>query len=208
MSISERIKYRREELGLTQSELAKLLGLADKSSISKYESSSKNITLTTIEKIANALKTTPSYLMGWEDTSESLPEDIIPFAPKYVPLLGEVACGEPVYSEELRGSYIKVDEDINVDFCLIAKGDSMINARIYDGDVVYVKKQSYVDNGDIAVVLIGEETTLKRVYYYPDSYKLLLQPENPAYEPLIYIGNELESVRILGKAVFFQSNIR
>jgi repressor LexA len=83
----------------------------------------------------------------------------------------------------------------------------MTGARIYDGDVVFIRMQSSVDNGEIAAVIIGDEATLKRVYYYPEEEKLVLSPENPRYAPLVYVGDELASVRILGKAVAFQSRI-
>ena len=84
----------------------------------------------------------------------------------------------------------------------------MINARIYDGDIVFIKKQDVVDNGEIAAVIISDEVTLKRVYYYPEENTLRLQPENPTYRPLVYTGADLKQVRILGKAVAFQSTIR
>jgi repressor LexA len=84
----------------------------------------------------------------------------------------------------------------------------MINARILDGDVVFIRKQDTVENGDIAVVLIDDEATLKRVYYYPESAKLMLISENSNYEPMVYSGDELEKIRIIGKAVAFKSDIR
>jgi repressor LexA len=83
----------------------------------------------------------------------------------------------------------------------------MTGARIYDGDVVFIRMQSSVDNGEIAAVIIGDEATLKRVYYYPEEEKLILSPENPRYAPLVYIREELESIKILGKAVAFQSAV-
>ena len=122
--------------------------------------------------------------------------------------MGDIACGKPIFAEESYDGYIDIEEGINADFCLRAKGDSMIGARIMDGDIVIVKKQDMVQNGEIAVVLIDDEATLKRAYFYPDKNKLVLSPENPKYEPLVYIGEELNSIRILGKAVAFQSIIR
>lgn len=83
-------------------------------------------------------------------------------------LLGEIACGEPIWADEDRESYVMADTDIKADFCLTAKGDSMINARIYDGDVVFIKQMPMVENGEIAAVIIDNEATLKRVYYYPE----------------------------------------
>ncbi|MBR3866113.1 MAG: XRE family transcriptional regulator, partial [Clostridia bacterium] len=88
------------------------------------------------------------------------------------------------------------------------KGDSMINARIFDGDTVFIREQDMVENGEIAAVVIGDEATLKRVYYYPEDGKMVLAAENSAYSPLVYQGAELEQIRIIGKAIAFQSNIR
>lgn len=143
-------------------------------------------------------------------TASTIPSasNVFPLKTKKVPLLGDIACGEPIFANEEYGSFISTTDDLDVDFCLRAVGDSMIGARIYDGDIVFVRKQSSVDNGEIAAVLIDDEATLKRVYYYPDKNKLVLSPENPKYEPFVYIGEELSEVRILGKAVAFQSVIR
>ena len=98
--------------------------------------------------------------------------------------------------------------NIHADFCLKAKGDSMIGARIYDGDIVFIRKQEMVDDGEIAAVLIGDEATLKRVQYNPEENELLLFAENPKYKTMRYTGEELNHIRILGKAVAFQSDIR
>lgn len=135
-------------------------------------------------------------------------DNILPISTQKIPFLGSVACGQPIYAEEDKESYIVLGTNIKADFCLRAQGDSMVDARIHDGDIVYVRQQEAVDNGEIAVVLIGDEATLKRVYYYPDKQKLLLQPANPKYEPFIYVGDELDQIRILGKAVAFQSDVR
>jgi len=89
---------------------------------------------------------------------------------------------------------------LKVDYALIAKGDSMINAGIHNGDLVFVRKQQTVNNGDIAVVLIGDETTLKRVYI--DRNELRLVPENPAFRTQVYTGEELENIQIIAKCVF------
>ena len=102
---------------------------------------------------------------------------------------------------------ISVDPHIDADFCLIAKGDSMIGARIHDGDYVYIKRCDIVENGKIGVCVIDGEATLKRIYYYPDSQKLVLIPENKAYAPLIFVEQELSSISILGQAVAFTSYI-
>ncbi len=120
---------------------------------------------------------------------------------KKVPLLGKTACGEPIYSPNLDDGFALIGEEYDVDFALEAKGDSMIGAGINDGDVVFFKAQEAVDNGQIAAVFIDDEVTLKRVYYYPEKSKLILQPENPKCEPFVYTGEELNSIRIIGLAV-------
>lgn len=124
-----------------------------------------------------------------------------------VPIIGQIACGAPILASENIEGYAPACYGVRADFCLFARGDSMIGARIYDGDLVFIKKQSMVDNGEIAVVLIEDSATLKRVYYYPEQNKLILTPENPKYEPLVYVGDELNQVEILGKAVSFSAKI-
>ncbi len=210
MTIGERIKERRKELGLSVDELAEKLG-KNRATIYRYESNEiEKLPTTVLEPLANALGVSPGYLMGWEKIGD-IPalfdkfDNIKPVKLKRFPLLGKIACGEPIFADEERDNYIMADMDINADFCLTAQGDSMINARIYDGDIVFVKKMSMVDNGDIAAVIIDDDATLKRVYYYPQKNKIVLCPENPNYEPFVYTNEELDQVHILGKAVYFMS---
>lgn len=218
MTVGEKIREAREKKGLTQAELANLLGYKSRSSINKIEVEGRDIPRSSIVKFAKALGVSPSYLMGWED-EDSQPENsrddvdilveqfdnIKRIKLKKFPMLGEIACGEPIYADEDRESFVMADMDIRADFCLKAKGDSMINARIYDGDIVFIRKMPMVQNGEIAAVIIEDEATLKRVYYYPEKNKLMLVAENPAFEPLVYINEELDTIRILGKAVYFMS---
>ncbi|WP_195230585.1 LexA family protein [Coprococcus comes] len=203
MTIGERIKARREELNMTQDELAKKLHYKSRSSINKIELGLYNLKQSKIKMIADALQTTPSYIMGWEDNNEH----VLPISVQRFPLLGNVACGDPIFADEHVETYVEATTRIKADFCLRAKGNSMINARIHDGDIVFIRKQNTVENGEIAAVLIGDEATLKRVFYYPEDSKLVLQAENPKYEPFVYVGEELNSIKILGKAVAFQSDV-
>ena len=122
------------------------------------------------------------------------------------PLLGDIACGSPILAEENISEYVQFPGDIKVDFCLRCRGDSMVDARIFDGDIVFIRQQPEVENGEIAAVLIGEETTLKRVYHSGDT--LTLVAANSSYAPMVYTGQQLSSVRILGKAVSFLSNVK
>ena len=216
MTIGERIKERRKELGLSVDELAERLN-KNRATIYRYESNEiEKLPTTVLEPLANALGVTPAYLMGWEKTlekSENLSElmekydNIKPIKLKRFPMLGEIACGEPVFADEDKEHYIMADMDINADFCLTAKGDSMINARIYEGDIVFIKEMPMVENGEIAAVIIEDEATLKRVYYYKEDNLLQLVAENPKYKPLVYQNEDLDRIRILGKAVYFMSAV-
>lgn len=131
-------------------------------------------------------------------------DSISPITKQIFPLLGNVACGEPIFADQQVECYVQADHPIQADYVLHAKGDSMTGARIYDGDLVFVRQQSSVENGEIAVVLIGDDVTLKRVYFYPEQQLLLLQPENPAYKTIQIMGEDLERVKIIGKAVLAQ----
>ena len=202
-----RLKEIRKEKGLTLEMLAEKLGTS-KQTIHRYENGViANIPTDKIKMLSEALGVTPSTLMGWDDGIFSY-DNIIPIEGKKLPMLGTIACGEPIYASEEYGSYISTSADIDATFCLRAQGDSMIGARIFDGDIVFIRQQDSVDNGDIAAVIINDEATLKRVYYYPDESKIVLSPENPRFAPLVYTKDELNSIKILGKAVAFQSVIR
>ena len=214
MGIGNRIKERREELGISAEKLGEMIGKA-KTTIYRYESGFiESMPSAVLEPIAKALRTTPAYLMGWtsdKSSSTSIPEgisNIHPVAVQRIPMLGEIACGKPIMCNEDRESYVLAGTHIKADFCLTCKGDSMIGAGIHDGDIVFIRKQDIVDNGQVAAVIIDNEATLKRVYFYPDKAKLVLQAENPQYEPLVYIGEELEDIHILGRAIAYQSDIR
>ena len=123
-----------------------------------------------------------------------------------VRLLGNVACGQPIFANEEFDVYVEVGTGLHCDFCLRAKGDSMTGARIYDGDIVFIREQPLVNNGEIAAVIINDEAVLKRVFL--SEGKLVLQSENPKYSPLVFVGEELNTIRILGKAIAFQSDVR
>ncbi|MGN0539822.1 MAG: LexA family protein [Candidatus Fimenecus sp.] len=211
MTIYDKIKYLREKQGLSQQELAEKVGFKTASAVNKIELGLRDINQTKILAFSKALGTTPGYLLSDNDEEESLNYENFPNAlplPKTVkrPRLGTIACGEPILTEENFEGYDDVPENIKCDFTLQCQGDSMINARINDGDIVYIKCQPTVENGQIAAVMVNNETTLKRVFLYQD--KVILQAENPKYEPWVYVGEELNSIRILGKAVGFFSYLK
>lgn len=214
MTIGKRIKQRREALGIGQTQLAEQIG-SSKQNLYKYENGIiTNIPSEKIEAIAKALYTTPAYLMGWSEdptanASPRIPDNIMPMPKmKRIPLIGTIACGQPILAVQNAEEYVSVPEHVDADFSLRAKGDSMVNARIFDGDIVYIKEQPMVENGEIAAVLVGEEATLKRVYYTPGSDRITLRACNPTYSDLEYEGETLSHIRILGKAVAFTATIR
>ena len=210
MDIGRKINKLRIEKGMTLEELGDMVGVG-KSTVRKWETGAiANMKRDKILRVSEALNTTPAYLMGWEDNesdkSKKIPSNIFPIKLKRFPLLGEIACGKPIFCNEDRESYVIAGTDIDADFCLRAHGDSMVNARIMDGDIVFIREQSTVDNGEIAAVVIEDEATLKRVYYDGKTFSLI--SENPAYPPIVITGEELNHIKILGKAIAFQSDVK
>lgn len=197
--------------GKTQKEIADSIGV-NPQTLNTWCTGNALPRMGKVQKLADYFDVSKSTLLedeGWkENVLEDTFDNIFPIKLKKFPVLGEIACGEPIFADENRESYIVAGVDIDADFCLQCRGDSMINAFIRDGDYVFVRKQSIVENGEIAAVVIGEEATLKRVFYYPDDNMIILKPENPKYEDKIFKGQELEEIHILGKAVAFQSDVR
>ena len=161
-----------------------------------------------------ALDVSEAWLMGYDvpssrdDTLNAKNHPGIISMPEMrkVPLIGSIACGAPILAQEHIEDYVDIPKHILADFALTCKGDSMINARIFDGDIVYIRQQDTVENGEIAAVLIDSEATLKRVKIYDD--RVILEPANPLYDPLVFRGEEMNAVRILGKATAFTSAVR
>lgn len=207
-TFGERLKSIRLARSLSQEELAKILKTS-KQVISRYESNQRTPKITTALDYAALLGVDFNYLIGDERTSDGIPyaDNIIPMpSTKKVPRLGAIACGEPILAVENHEDYDEVPDYVKCDFTLKCKGDSMVNARIYDGDIVCIRQQSTVDNGEIAAVIIDDEATLKRVKFAPG--QIILWPENPNYEPLIFVGEQMNAVRILGKATHFISVVK
>jgi len=198
--------------GKSQADIAKETGI-DKGSISswvngKYEPRQKALT-----KLQNALGVSVEWLMGFD-----VPMENRSLEPKYlnlqkIPLLGEIACGAPILANQFESEYRFTDEDTHANFCIVAKGNSMIDAGIDDGDVIFCRQQSTVENGEIVAVLIDDgaeyaEATLKRVYYYPAQSRIILVAENPDVPALTFAGENLTKVRIIGKAIVVQKQIK
>ena len=198
MTTGQRMKNRRKAIGLSAEKVAEILGVSP-ATIYRYEIGDiEKVPGDRLGPIASALQTTPAYLMGWTDGDrDALPANVIPMPEmRKIPLVGTIACGEPILAEENIEEYISIPKHIKADFALTCKGDSMINARIFDGDIVYIRQQDTLENGEIAAVLIDNEATLKRVRLFDDH--ISLEPENPMYKPFVYWNEEMNNVRILG----------
>lgn len=207
MNIGDKIAARRKELGLTLEQVGNFVGVG-KSTVKKWETGYiANMRRDKIPMLAKILQMSPTEFIGETGAEENADIDfsqignILPIKKIRIPMLGEIACGTPIFADQQYEQYVDVNEDYNADFCLRAKGDSMINANISNGDVVLISEMPMVNNGEIAAVVIDNDATLKRVYYYREKNKLILQAENPAVEPLVYTDEELDAIRILGKAV-------
>ena len=206
-----RMRELREEIGISMKEAARQLKMPYTTYVN-YEKGFREPNSETLIDIADFFDTSIDYLLFKSNERRSsrddtMPNNIIPMPEmRKIPLIGSIACGAPILADEHIEDYIDIPKHIHADFALSCKGDSMINARIFDGDIVYIRKQDTIENGEIAAVLIDDEATLKRVRLFDDH--ISLEPENPIYRPIVYWGEEMNSVHILGKAVAFTSCVR
>lgn len=211
MSIGEMIHNRRKQLGLTLEEIGISVGVS-KSTVRKWETGHiANIKRDKIAKLAFVLQMDPVTFISGESNmamGSLLSADNLSPLPdlKKIPLLGTISCGSPILAQENVLAEMEAPLDCRADFALRCKGDSMIDARINDGDIVYIRSQPTVDNGEIAAVLIEDEATLKRVFIEGDTVTLVSC--NSQYQPFVFSGPALERIKILGKAVGFTSKIQ
>ncbi len=223
-TIAERLKKAMEIARMTQTELAKNTGIG-KSSISTYLSGSYEPKQKNIYRMAQALDVNEAWLMGADIPMERnadgahirnpitaqihpLPSNITPLPQmREWPVLGATACGKPLHRELLEETVMAPD-DIKADVVFRCVGDSMINARIFDGDAVFIRTQPEVENGQIAVVRVGDEYTLKRVYVREDYVEL--RPENPVHKAIVLRGEDLRdnNFEVVGLAVAFLSSVK
>lgn len=213
MTIGDKIRYHRKRIGLTQTELGEKLGVKT-NAVSKWECGRvEDIPTSKIKAMSVLFEVPTSYLIDeespfQEESKRSFPSNIVPL-PKMRewPVLGATACGKPLH-RELLDETVMAPDDIKADVVFRCVGDSMINARIFDGDAVFVRLQPEVENGQIAVVRVDDEYTLKRVYYHEDYVEL--RPENPVYKAIILRGYQLEpeNFEVVGLAAAFMSVIQ
>lgn len=205
--LSKKIKELRIAQGLTLEQVGNYVGVG-KSTVRKWETGAiANMRRDKVAKLAEALHTTPAYLMGWPQSEDegSLASNLAPLPKtRLIPLVGSIACGTPITAEQNIDGYVPVEEDLQCQFALKCKGDSML-PRVIDGDLVYIRQQPDVNDGQIAAVLIDGEATLKHVYHIPNGVQLV--SDNPAYAPLIYTGDACAELRIVGLAVAYQRKL-
>lgn len=198
---SSRLKEAMESRGIRAAKLSDMTGISPPR-ISQYIHGKYIPNGDALCQLAQALLVDEAWLMGKDVPMDPLPlpENASPMALHYYPVLGQIACGQPLLAVQEHSGFA-VSTDDRPDFCLTAKGDSMIGARIFDGDEVFIQTSNTVNNGDIAAVIVDDEATLKRVYYYPTEERLVLVAENPAYPPMEFTGDQLNDIHILGRAV-------
>lgn len=212
MDLRHKLLQLKTENGYTTDVLSERSGVP-KGTINKLlNGETRNPTAATLRRLADALGCEVAYLCG---RPEDIPgvykfgearnaADIMPVRRRKIPLIGAIAAGQPLFCEQ-ETEVTDCAEGMPADFALRVSGDSMVGARIHDGDIVFIRQQDDVDDGQIAAVIIDGSATLKRVYHIPNGLQLL--SENPKYPPMIFTYPGCASIRILGKAVSFQSRV-
>lgn len=198
--LGDMLTYLRKRSGLSQQALSDRLGIT-RSAIGMYETGKREPDLETLEVFADFYNVDMNTLTG---RSDGLPVNMWPLAPlPKVPLLGRIACGTPILAEENIEEYVDLPRHIHADFALECKGDSMVGAGIRNGDMVYIRSQPEVENGQIAAVLVdGDEATLKRFYF--DGQTVQLVAENPRFAPMVFVGEDIgKRLRVVGRAVAY-----
>ena len=208
MKIADKIYSLRTAHQMTQTDFAKIAEVTT-AAVSAWETGIRDPKLKPIGNICKHFKIDMHDFIDESNDIFDNPQMRFGFEPiprtRQIPVVGSIACGDPTLAVQTSDEATAAPDFVRCDFALRCKGDSMINARIFDGDMVYIRKQETVDDGDIAAVLIEDEATLKRVRLFPDH--IILEPANPMYKPLVFWDAEMQNVKIMGKAVAFTSNI-
>lgn len=201
-TLGDRMRILRSGRGLTQQDVAAALNVS-RSAVAMWERNEREPNLETLAALARLLDLPLSALVEREEAP--LPAGLRPVRTKRVPLLGTIAAGEPIFAEEEHETYVDVGGSVHADFALEVKGSSM--EPVYkDGDVVYIRSQDDVLDGQVAAVVVDDSATLKRVYHLPVGVQLM--PLNPAFAPMLFTPENSDSVRILGLAVgYFRKTV-
>ena len=204
---SKNLRRLLEESGKTQKELAEAIGESQQV-VNTWAIGRSIPRMGRVQKLADFFGVEKSILVDeWPESDIPQLPNIFPITKKRIPFLGQIACGEPIFCNEDRESYVVAGADVRADFCLKARGDSMTGARIMDGDIVFIQRDVALVSGQIYAVEIDDEATLKRVYYDEGAQELRLLAENPKYPTMVYSGERLAHVHVLGKAIAFQSDV-
>lgn len=203
MDFGAKIKSLRMELGLTLEEVGKIVGVG-KSTVRKWESGQiANMRRDKIALLAHALQISPTELMGWEKEEPPLPAGAIPYSSmQRIPIIGSVRAGAGGLAlEEVSGYELADVRNPEEYFFLRVVGDSM-SPEINEGDLALVHRQPDIESGELAVAIINEEEgTIKKIIKRADSIVLQSFNPSPEYMPRIFIGEEMNEVRIAGKVV-------
>ena len=201
-TLGDRIRILRSGRALTQQAVAEALGVS-RSAVAMWEKDEREPDLETLAQLAKLLGVPLTALV--ERREAPLPQNLRPVRARRIPLLGTIAAGEPIFAEEEHETYVDVDGSARADFALEVKGESM--EPVYkDGDVVYIRSQDDVLDGQVAAVVVDDSATLKRVYHLPVGVQLM--PLNPAFAPMLFTPENSDSVRILGLAVgYFRKTV-
>lgn len=197
-----RMKQLREEMQKSKAQVAREMNMPYTTYVN-YEKGAREPNSELLIMIATYFGVSIDYLIGRSENR--LPQSIIAtnLTPLKqiikIPIIGRIACGKPILAEQNYEGFTYCPDNVKADFVLKCQGDSMIDANIQDGDFVFIKESPIVENGEIAAVIIGEEATLKKVYYQNDTITLL--PANTAFEPMVFSKEEINSIHICGKAV-------
>lgn len=201
MEVKDILKNRRVELGYTLDDIARQVGVSSPT-VSRWERGDiQNMKRDKIVKLAAALDISPAVIMGWDNTADRQFENIKNLSTPdahAVPVLGRICCGDGTFTEDSYDGYFVLDKSIHADFCLEARGDSMTDAGIDDGDKVFIRKSEHYEDGKIyGIIIKGEDlASLKKVYRLDG--KIMLQPCNSDYHPQIVSKDD---VYIIGECV-------
>ena len=195
-SFGEILRNIRIDKEMSQEEFANLLNTS-KQVISRYENGKRTPKIAVVKEFADRLGLSVDDLTPAPTT----PTNIVPIKRIKIPLLGSIAAGIPIFANEDFDTYIEADGDIRCDFALIVEGDSM-EPTIRTGDIVFIRKQDDVDDGQIAAVIIDDSATLKRVYHIPGGVQLI--SENPKYPPQLYTMDNSDYIAVLGRAIAYK----
>lgn len=206
MGIPDNIKRLRVTHGLTQSELGKIAGVSDKA-IWTWENGTAEPRMGAIQKIADHFNIKKSDLIEDHSSEPDLAgiTNISFPASRPIPILGDICAGEGTWCEENFEGHFFIDSSVKADFCVRVRGDSMIDAGIFNGDLAFIKKTYDYTNGKIYAVRINSdcEAVLKKVFWQEDT--IILNPCNADYEPIV---TDAEGMTVIGECVgVFHSTI-